>query len=832
MDLFELVHGILKGTQFTNYIIAAQIPTVACLGIMCFIFYKLKFKEFKLISIAWGINLVYLIANIFLQYASLSFEFKLLLSTFFDLTSMCFFLIAIKDYLIEYRFPFLRNTYSLRIYIYIISAAIIVGAIQFIPGSFPIIQYLHLRYVPAAIFDFIVILFLSQYFQSLEKKFLKNRYLSYSTLIYAVLQFLIVAQIDKYEPNIPISIDNIGFAVGLMLKMLILVLISRLMVYAIRITTVNDKEKILNQNIREKESLLKDFSKASIRILDIEKNNIEADYRDRENLILELTLNKILELLSKGLGYYSSYDEKTNSLKIKFTSDNYSEKKGYEYSVDIGLTGKALKAEKWQLMNTLKDRPEYEKFNDIEKLDDKVNSALAFPLLIDNKPHGVFMIECEMENCFTDLDIDIVESLIYQATIAIKNNHLIHDIEISKVFLECLKQIDKEIVYEYSNLEPVLVFILNRVLQLVNCDSGNIDIVKGTKLVCIASTNRTNINTENEISECLSGLAVTEMERQYFPNLENLSAENKIRYKERLGLGYKCELVVPLIVKNEVIGVFNAESRDIDGFTQEDIDKIDGFAGQTAIAIYITKLIEDINEKNRVLENSVDIRNIEMSFLLGHLINHRIGNEVGIIRLCLIDLLDGQIGEFSEEVRTEFNTMLICAEKALSSRTEIRKKVKELITFNPTKIDFMEIKYSLENNAEYRVREKIKIVIVGFESLKQSLVNLNLLMEVFFEIISNAIKSMPDGGKIVISGKTERDFNIISFKDEGCGIAQEKLNLIFNDQYTYWPKNTAGGGIGLFEVKNIVDFWDGDIKAESEINKGTTFTMKLPIKKD
>jgi transcriptional regulator with GAF, ATPase, and Fis domain len=783
--------------------------------------FKLDFKEFKLIAYGWGVNLLYLLVNVFSNSFGLDEKSHLITRTILDITCMSFFLIATIDILKNNSIRPLRGIKPKHI--------IIIGAlaslIKLLPAQFNVISYIHFRFLPAALFDIVALVSLGFFFRQLAVKFQQSKVLSFITFFYAGIQIIFIAQKDTLEPNLVIlSIDNVGFALGLLLKILILISFSKLLVYAVKIKSTSDKE-----------ALLKNFSKATTRILDIEKNNPNADYSKREEIIINLTLIKLLSLLKKKLGYFSLYIEKENLLEIKHSSEHYKKRIGIKYPANKGLTGKSINTREIQIMHSPAENNGYQKFDEGDNSGENVKSAIAIPLIIeDSKPLGVFLIECEQEYCFKDLEISIIKSLIHQATVAIKNNRLIHDIEISKFFLDCLKDIDKQLVFEHQNLEPVLSFILERALQLVNCDTGNIDIVDGNKLICIASTNKTNIGAENDINDCLSGLAVIDSKKHYFPDLSLLSYEHKKLYKNRLGEGYKCELIIPLVVKQKVIGVFNAESKVIDKFSKEDTDKIDGFAGQTAIAIYITKLIEDINEKNRALENSVDLRNIEMSFLLGHLINHRIGNEVGIIRLSLLELIDGEFGEFDQPVMNEFKLMLSCADKALSSRTEIRKKVKELITFNPTKIDFLDIKSSLENNQEYKLKEKIHITIIGFHTLKSIFVNLHLLMEVFFELISNAIKSMPDGGEIIITGKHEKEFNsekgtnIISFRDHGCGISSENLPKIFEDKFTYWPDDTAGGGIGLCDVKNIIDFWDGDISVESKLNAWTIFTIKLP----
>jgi signal transduction histidine kinase len=72
-----------------------------------------------------------------------------------------------------------------------------------------------------------------------------------------------------------------------------------------------------------------------------------------------------------------------------------------------------------------------------------------------------------------------------------------------------------------------------------------------------------------------------------------------------------------------------------------------------------------------------------------------------------------------------------------------------------------------------------------------------------------------------------RDYIEIKFEDNGCGIAKENLPRIFEPFYT--TKGQKGTGLGLAVIWGIIDNHDGTINVDSELNKGTTFTILLPL---
>ncbi len=101
------------------------------------------------------------------------------------------------------------------------------------------------------------------------------------------------------------------------------------------------------------------------------------------------------------------------------------------------------------------------------------------------------------------------------------------------------------------------------------------------------------------------------------------------------------------------------------------------------------------------------------------------------------------------------------------------------------------------------------------------------LNRVFINIISNGIQSMHEQGELLIEGKVINNEVFISFKDTGCGIQEKDKNKIFEPFFTTKAK---GIGLGLAIVKNILAAHNGNIEVESIEEKGTTFTITLPLR--
>jgi histidine kinase len=103
----------------------------------------------------------------------------------------------------------------------------------------------------------------------------------------------------------------------------------------------------------------------------------------------------------------------------------------------------------------------------------------------------------------------------------------------------------------------------------------------------------------------------------------------------------------------------------------------------------------------------------------------------------------------------------------------------------------------------------------------------NRLMQVFLNLLLNALQAMPQGGKINIRSWCDGSV-CIAFKDTGVGIPPEVLPNIFHPFFTT-KRNSGGTGLGLSISYEIVRKFQGTMKVESEVGKGTQFTVMLPL---
>ena len=113
------------------------------------------------------------------------------------------------------------------------------------------------------------------------------------------------------------------------------------------------------------------------------------------------------------------------------------------------------------------------------------------------------------------------------------------------------------------------------------------------------------------------------------------------------------------------------------------------------------------------------------------------------------------------------------------------------------------------------------------------------MQEILSNLISNAIKYMPEGGKVLIDVQelpyNQEGYTLIQTKvsDTGIGMSEEFLPSLF-ELFTRERNTTLskipGTGLGMAIVKNLVDFMNGSIEVESELSKGSTFTITIPHK--
>ncbi|MEZ5336372.1 MAG: GAF domain-containing sensor histidine kinase [Methanolobus sp.] len=106
------------------------------------------------------------------------------------------------------------------------------------------------------------------------------------------------------------------------------------------------------------------------------------------------------------------------------------------------------------------------------------------------------------------------------------------------------------------------------------------------------------------------------------------------------------------------------------------------------------------------------------------------------------------------------------------------------------------------------------------------------MMDVFVNLIDNAVKFTPDGGKVTVSAHASEDSIYVNVEDTGIGIPEEKIPKLFQRFYqvdSSVKRRYGGTGLGLYICKKIVEDHKGDIHVTSEEGKGTVMHVRLPL---
>ena len=125
------------------------------------------------------------------------------------------------------------------------------------------------------------------------------------------------------------------------------------------------------------------------------------------------------------------------------------------------------------------------------------------------------------------------------------------------------------------------------------------------------------------------------------------------------------------------------------------------------------------------------------------------------------------------------------------------------------------------------VPENIEVVSYLDETLPMIVADPDQLSQVFGNITLNAIQAMLEGGQLVIKSTVSGpEWVAVSLADTGIGISEENLGKLFEPLITSKAK---GIGLGLTLVKTLVEKHGGTIAVKSEVGKGSTFTVRLPV---
>jgi signal transduction histidine kinase len=171
-----------------------------------------------------------------------------------------------------------------------------------------------------------------------------------------------------------------------------------------------------------------------------------------------------------------------------------------------------------------------------------------------------------------------------------------------------------------------------------------------------------------------------------------------------------------------------------------------------------------------------------------------------------LDIVDDEINS-SDKIITDLLGFSRVGKPAVSP-TRIEKVIKDTLSY-----------LTIPENVE--VTKKLDTDLPEIE------MDADQIRQVLVNIVMNAVQAMPDGGRLTIAtGQRDRLLEV-EIADTGCGMPRETIGKIFDPLFTTRAK---GIGLGLAVCQTIVERHEGHIEVESEEGKGTTLTIKLPLR--
>ncbi len=332
------------------------------------------------------------------------------------------------------------------------------------------------------------------------------------------------------------------------------------------------------------------------------------------------------------------------------------------------------------------------------------------------------------------------------------------------------------------------------------------------------------VNEKNKldtiIGEIEDGVVVIDQEQRIV--LMNQKAQQALGIEKKVTSGL---LLNSLLAPQELLDLIQGENSHLSQQIEIEDSKENIFSAQLtpipAVGLAIT--LHDITSLKKLDRIKSDFVNT---------VSHDLRSPLTAI-LGYVELIErtGQINELQKEfirrVQTSVQNITTLVEDLLNlgkieAGFDTRKELTDLEAIIRTSVDNLYSRMKLRNQkVNLKINGRIPEVYINPIQIRQLLDNL----------LSNASKYSTEGSSIVVETQLEQNQIIIRVSDEGIGIPQVDIPFIFDKFYRSGnvDPEVSGSGLGLAIVKSIVDNHQGRIWVESNVGKGTTFTIVLPV---
>jgi len=300
------------------------------------------------------------------------------------------------------------------------------------------------------------------------------------------------------------------------------------------------------------------------------------------------------------------------------------------------------------------------------------------------------------------------------------------------------------------------------------------------------------------------------------------------------------ELVVPIWMSDELVGVIDIATEDVDSFTQQDVQLVEIFSNHIASALarsYTNQLEKEVKNQNELLQKQnkklMELDDMKSSFIVTA--THELRTPVTAI-LGYADFMLSSGMALNEEQEADL-TVILRNSKRLVLLTDDLLDIQRIqtgrLSMNVSEFDLVQLADEIVQELDPLFNGKTQLIKLSRPDELIIKGDRHRISQALINILSNANKFSPVGGEISFSLCLDGDQVKVSIKDSGIGMQEEDLDKLFKPfpgiQHGLEVKST---GLGLSICKGIVDLHGGEIWAESEgLGNGSTFMFTIPVER-
>jgi GAF domain-containing protein/anti-sigma regulatory factor (Ser/Thr protein kinase) len=473
----------------------------------------------------------------------------------------------------------------------------------------------------------------------------------------------------------------------------------------------------------------------------------------------------------------------------------------------------------------------------------QLRTMLGVPLMREGALLGVLVLNRLHVDPFAEKQIQLVRTFADQAVIAIENARLLGELrertdELGRSVdeLKALSEVGQA-VSSTLELRDVLSTILHRSVDLSGADAGVIFRYRRAdrtfRFVEAVGYNEAMVKDARQldVGENVTGLGVAIANRAplQIPDLRE-RPPNPLR-DQAVAAGYRSVLIVPLVGADRILGATVLQRRVVGEFPAATVRLMQTLAAQSVLAIQNARLFREIAEKSEELRQA----SLHKSQFLANM-SHELRTPLNAILGYAELLADGIYGELPPRAAGVL-------ERVQNNGKHLLALINDVLDLS--KIEAGQLVLTLE---DYALPDVVQSVVSATESLAHNKGltfsadiapglppghgDARRLAQVLLNLTGNAIK-FTDVGEVAIGAAATDGHFVLTVRDTGPGIAPEDQGKIFEEFQQVDNSNTrkkGGTGLGLAISKRMVEMQGGTISVESELGKGATFRVRLPIR--